>query len=211
MPSNVRLTREFYARQTTRVARDLLGCRMVRIVKENGISKRISGIITESEAYCGEEDLGCHAKAGQTSRTEILYGQPGYSYVYFTYGMHWLFCAVTRPKGQPEAVLIRAIEIDEGLDYVEFRRGKISRKHWTDGPAKLTQAMSIDGAHNKMDLCDPKAIIFIESGEEIPDSQVLTGPRIGLFSVPEPWKGKAWRYLIDNKAKQQPLLDEEIL
>ncbi len=204
------LTRDFYARKTTRVARELLGCRMVRLVNENGGAKRISGIITETEAYCGENDLGCHAKAGRTPRTEVLYGPPGHSYVYFTYGMHWLFCAVTRPKGEPEAVLIRAIDLDEGLEFARERRGKMARKHWTDGPGKLTQAMAIHGKHNKADMCNTEAIIFIESGRTVPNSQVRAGPRIGLFSVPEPWKSKPWRYLVDPKAVQQDLLHEEI-
>ena len=139
--------------------------------------------------------LGCHAKAGRTPRTEVLYGRPGHSYVYFTYGMHWLFCAVTRPEGQPEAVLIRAIVPEEGVELIEQRRGKQPRKLWTDGPAKLTQALGIMGEHNGLDMTGHEAIIFVEAGEPVPDSQVSVGPRVGLFSVPEPWKSKPWRYL----------------
>ena len=199
MPAK-QLSRDFYLRKTTVVARDLLGCRLVRLEEDHGEIRRISGIITETEAYCGESDLGCHAKAGRTPRTEVLYGPAGMSYVYFTYGMHWLFCAVTRPEGQPEAVLIRAIEIDEGIEQVAERRGRVARKNWTDGPAKLTQALDIQGQHNKADLCSSKAIIFIEAGKLIPDSQVKTGPRIGFFTVPEPWKSKPWRYLANIKS-----------
>ncbi len=195
-----KLQRDFYARKTTHVARELLGCRLVRLEKHNGKIQRISGIITETEAYCGEQDLGCHAKAGRTPRTEVLYGPAGMGYVYFTYGNHWLLCTVTRPEGEPEAVLIRGIEVDEGLDIVEQRRGHITRKHWTDGPGKLTQALAIHGDHNKADLCDGKAIIFIESGPSIPDSRVTLGPRIGLYTVPEPWKSMPWRYLAELKA-----------
>ena len=200
--SNKRLTRDFYLRKTTVVARDLLGCRLVKLEEHHGAVRRISGTITETEAYCGESDLGCHAKAGRTPRTEVLYGPGGMSYIYFTYGMHWLFCAVTRPEGQPEAVLIRAIEVDEGIERVEERRGRVARNLWTDGPGKLTQALAIHGEHNKSDLCHSKAIIFIESGHRIPDSRVRTGPRIGLYTVPEPWKSKPWRYLADLKAGQ---------
>jgi DNA-3-methyladenine glycosylase len=199
MAGKDRLQRDFYARETTLVARDLLGCRLVRLEKQKGKVQRISGIITETEAYCGESDLGCHAKAGRTPRTEVLYGPAGISYVYFTYGNHWLLCAVTRPEGEPEAVLIRAIEVDEGLDTVKERRGHIARKHWTDGPGKLTQALAIRGEHNKVDLCESKAIIFIENGPSIPDSQVRLGPRIGLYTVPEPWKSMPWRNLADLK------------
>lgn len=190
-----RLPRSFYTQSTRKVARDLLGSRLVRIEQHGGELIRISGIITETEAYCGEEDLGCHAKAGRTKRTEVMYGPPGFSYVYFTYGMHWLLCAVTRPEGQPEAVLIRAIEPEEGIEIVEERRGKQARKVWTDGPAKLTQALGIVGEHNGLDMTEPEAIIFVEAGDAIPDSQVSVGPRIGLFTVPEPWKSKPWRYL----------------
>ncbi len=109
--ASMQLSRDFYLRKTTLVARDLLGCRLVRLENQRGSLQRISGIITETEAYCGESDLGAHAKAGRTPRTAVLYGPAGMSYIYFTYGMHWLFCAVTRPEGQPEAVLIRAIEV----------------------------------------------------------------------------------------------------
>ena len=195
-PATARLGREFFAQETTKVARELLGCRLVRIEKRGGKPVRLSGIITETEAYCGESDLGCHAKAGRTPRTAVLYGPPGVSYVYFTYGMHWLFCAVTRPEGQPEAVLVRAIEVEEGIELVAKRRGKVAQKHRTDGPAKLTQAFNIKGKHNQLDLTTPEAIIFIESGERIPDERVSVGPRIGLFTVPEPWKSKPWRYLV---------------
>ena len=73
--------------ETLTVARELLGARLVHL--ENG--QRLSGMITETEAYCGEQDLGCHAKASHTPRTEVIYGPPGHAYVYFTYGMHWMF------------------------------------------------------------------------------------------------------------------------
>ena len=197
-----RLPHSFYARETREVARSLLGSRLVRMEAHNGVLRRISGIITETEAYCGEKDLGAHAKAGRTPRTAIMYGPPGFSYVYFTYGMHWMLCAVTRPEGQPEAVLIRAIEPVEGIDIIEERRGKQARKVWTDGPAKLTQALGIQGEHNGLDLSHGEAIIFVEAGEAIPDARVRIGPRIGLYSVPEPWKSKPWRYLTHLPAIQ---------
>jgi len=186
------LPRQFYDRDTLTVARQLLGKRLVHI--EHG--QRLSGIITETEAYCGEQDLGCHAKAGLTPRTAPMYGPPGFSYVYFTYGNHWMFCAVTRPKGEPEAVLVRGILPVEGIEVIGDRRGKQPRRHWTDGPGKLTQALGIDGQHNKLDLTSAQSEIFIEDGIEVPDEWVSTGPRIGLFTVPEPWKSKPWRFLV---------------
>ena len=190
-----RLGRDFFAQPTLDVARQLLGSRLVRVEQHEGQTRRIAGIIIETEAYCGEEDLGCHAKAGRTPRTEVMYGPPGHAYVYFTYGMHWLFNFVTRPEGQPEAVLLRAVHPTEGLDIVAERRGHQPARLWTDGPAKVTQAFGIDGQHNRLDLAAPEAIIFVEPGEPVPDEWVTTGPRVGFFTVPEPWKSKPWRFL----------------
>jgi len=187
-----RLARSFFNRHSTQVARELLGTRLVRI--ENG--QRLSGLIIETEAYSGEEDQGCHAKVGLTPRTRVMYGQPGYTYVYFTYGMHWMLNFVSESEGRPAAVLIRAILPLEGEEVIGARRGKQPRRHWTDGPAKLCQALNIDGSCNGLDLCDPQAEIFVESGETLTDSEVTTGPRIGLNSVVEPWKSIAWRYYV---------------
>jgi DNA-3-methyladenine glycosylase len=198
MSTQTILPRQFYDRDTLIVARQLLGKRLVHV--EHG--QRIAGLISETEAYCGEQDLGCHAKAGRTPRTSVLYGPPGFSYVYFTYGMHWLFNTVTRPEGQPEAVLVRAIVPVEGITTITERRGHQPRKLWTDGPAKLTQALGIDGQHNNLDLTNPEAKIFIEEEPNLPDKWVTTGPRIGFFTVPEPWKSKPWNFLVvdaDNR------------
>jgi DNA-3-methyladenine glycosylase len=191
MVQSTRLPRSFYSRETLTVARDLLGTRLVHF--EQG--RRISGMIVETEGYCGEQDLGCHAKAGRTPRTEVMYGPPGHAYVYFTYGMHWLFNTVTRPEGEPEAVLIRALIPLEGIDLIKTRRGSQPRKVWTDGPAKLAQALGIGQRHTCVDLTDPKSEVWIEDGVNIPDRFVTTTPRIGLNSVPEPWKSKPWRFL----------------
>ena len=85
MPPQSPLPRSFYARPALSLARELIGTRLVRI--DNG--QRLSGLIIETEAYSGEDDLGCHCKAGRTQRTAVMYGPPGHAYVYFTYGMHW--------------------------------------------------------------------------------------------------------------------------
>ena len=190
-----RLTREFFARPTVDVARDLLGCVLVRVEKTNGRSRRISGIITETEAYCGEEDLGCHAKVGRTKRTEVMYGPAGRAYIYFTYGNHWMLCIVTQGENEPHAILIRAIQPLEGKELIARRRQGQPESKWTDGPGKLTKALRLDGEFNGADLTSSKAIIFIEAGQPIPNNQVTIGPRIGLYTVPEPWKSKPWRYV----------------
>ena len=190
MLKSPRLPHSFFARETLSVARELLGTRLVHL--EAG--RRLSGLIVETEAYCGEADQGCHARAGRTPRTEVMYGPPGHAYVYFTYGMHWLFNTVTQAEGQPEAVLVRALLPMEGIEVIKARRGRQPRRLWADGPAKLTQALSIGEQHNRLDLTDPASEIWLEAGVSIPERFVTTGPRVGLNSVSEPWKSKPWRF-----------------
>ncbi|MCW5875408.1 MAG: DNA-3-methyladenine glycosylase [Anaerolineales bacterium] len=191
-----RLGRDFFAQPTLDAARGLLGCLLVHEDAASG--QRLSGIITETEAYCGEGDLGCHAKAGRTRRTDPLYGPPGHAYVYFTYGNHWLFNCVTCPEGEPQAVLLRAIQPVEGLQVIAQRRAGQPEKRWTDGPGKLTKALDIDERHNRADLTSSTAIIFIEAGPPVPEQRVTRTARIGLYSVPEPWKSIPWRFLAEN-------------
>jgi DNA-3-methyladenine glycosylase len=194
MSSIRRLERAFFNRLTPDVAHDLIGMRLVRL--DNG--RRISGVIVEAEAYRGEEDLGCHAKAGLTQRTKIMYGEPGHAYVYFTYGMHWMLNFVTEEEGFPAAVLIRALLVEEGVDLIAQRRNHQPSNLWTNGPAKLCQALNIDGALNGYDLCQPGAVLFVESlddGNPIQELGVTNTPRVGLNNVPEPWRSIPWRFI----------------
>jgi DNA-3-methyladenine glycosylase len=179
----------FYNRPTLTVARELLGARLVRILDGH----RLVGEITETEAYIGESDLGCHAKAGKTARTAVMFGRAGIAYVYFTYGMHWMLNAVAEAEGFPAAVLIRAIRPLEGVETISQRRSGRDTK----GPAKLTQALGIDGDLNGHDLARPNPEMWVEAGEPIPDKCVTIGPRVGLYSVPEPWKSKPWRFRVN--------------
>ena len=112
------LPREFYNRPTLTVARELIGARLVRILD----GQKLVGLITEAEAYIGEGDLACHAKAGRTPRTQVMYGPPGHAYVYFTYGNHWMLNVVTERENFPAAVLIRAIQPIEGVETMSARR-----------------------------------------------------------------------------------------
>lgn len=186
LPASAILPRTFYLRPTLQVARDLLGMRLVRLLD----GQRLAGIIIETEAYIGQEDLGCHARSGRTQRNAVMFGPPGHAYVYFIYGMHWCLNAVTEAEGFPAAVLIRAIQPVEGIEIIFERR----QGGDTLGPAKLTQALGIDGRLNGADLCDPASELWIEPGEPAPEEAVETGPRIGLNRVPEPWKSIPWRF-----------------
>lgn len=183
-----RLPRSFFARPTLTVARELLGQRLVKA--ERG--RRLAGIISEVEAYIGEEDLACHARAGRTRRTEVMYRKPGHLYVYFTYGMHWMINIVTERDGFPAAVLLRGIVAAEGIETMRRRRGRSD--HLTDGPAKIAQALGIDRRWNGADLCDPDSGIFIERVGPAPDSSVAAAPRVGLGNTPEPWLSQPWNF-----------------
>lgn len=193
---SARLTRDFFDRPTLEAARAVLGARLVRVVE----GARVAGFITEVEAYRGEEDLGCHAKAGRTRRTQVMYGPPGHAYVYFTYGMHWMLNFVTEGEGFPAALLIRAIQPSEGLASMAAHRMGRPPTVWTDGPAKLCQALQIDGRLNGLDLCAPQAELFVEEGLPVSDTRVTNGPRVGLYTVPEPWKSIPWRFCITDLA-----------
>jgi DNA-3-methyladenine glycosylase len=127
-----------------------------------------------------------------------MYGTPGHAYVYFTYGMHWLLNVVTEAEGFPAAVLIRGLAPTEGIEIIANRRAGRPRTQWTDGPAKICQALRIDQAFNGADLCSPNADLFIEVGQPISAQRVTSGPRVGLNTVPEPWKSVPWRFLAQS-------------
>lgn len=173
------LPAKFYNRDTEQVARDLLGA-VLRCTTANGVA---SGRIVETEAYLGEHDLACHAAAGLTARTRWLYGAPGTAYVYFIYGVHWCFNAVTRAAGSPSAVLVRALEPLDGVELMRERRGQVRDRDLTNGPGKLCEALGITGALNGQPL--RKNAIEILRGEEIPDSRVRVTPRIGITKSAE--------------------------
>ncbi len=185
------LPESFYRDEVTLVARRLLGKRLIRNL--NG--KRCGGVIVETEAYRGEEDQACHARVGKTQRNAMLYDRPGKAYVYFTYGMHWLVNAVAGEEGFPAAVLIRAILPQEGLDEMESRRKGRAQSEWCNGPAKLCQALCIDGGLNGIRLFEENGPLWIEDGLTIAEEKITCTPRIGLGSTPEPWKSMPWRFV----------------
>ena len=169
------LPRSFYDRETEIVAREMLGA-ILECTTPRG---KASGIIVETEAYVGEHDAACHAAAGRTKRTAPLYGNPGISYVYFIYGVHWCFNAVTRREGLPSAVLVRAIEPLTGVDLMRERRGpRVSGVNLTNGPGKLCAALGIDGSLNGLPL--QRGALTIREGKPVPDELVVITPRIGI-------------------------------
>jgi DNA-3-methyladenine glycosylase len=192
-----RLTRSFFQRETLVVARELVGARLVR-VERGGL--RSSGLIIEAEAYIGSEDLGCHARAGRTTRNASMWGPPGHAYVYFTYGMHWCLNIVTEADGFPAAVLLRALLPTEGTARMRRRRAAAGATDLAGGPAKLCQALGIDRRFDGHDLCSPQASLFLEAGRPVADEDVTCGPRIGLNYVPEPWRSKPWRFRVQPSA-----------
>jgi DNA-3-methyladenine glycosylase len=201
-PNDVtRLHRDFFARPATIVAPALLGMRLVRLRD----STRIAGIIVETEAYCDadEPDLACHgdrANDGRpTDRTAIMFGSAGFAYVYFTYGMHWMFNIVTGKSDEANAVLIRALEPTEGFEAMEHNRPGRAKRDWTNGPAKLASALAIDRSMNGIDLCHPGSRVWVEDAGAVDGNRICVGPRIGLGNTPEPWRSMPWRFwLRDN-------------
>jgi len=182
------LPRSFYDRDTVVVAREMLGT-ILECRTDEGVA---SGIIVETEAYIGEEDPACHAAAGRTKRTEPLYGAPGLSYVYFIYGVHWCFNAVTRSEGLPSAVLVRALQPLKGISLMREQRGeRISDVNLTNGPGKLCEALGINGTFNALPL--QRGNLVIREGS--PSSEIVVDKRIGITKAAD-WPLRF--YLRDN-------------
>ncbi len=171
----VRLGREFYARPTLAVARDLLGQTLVH-VDECGV--RRSGCIVETEAYVGPHDAASHARSGPQGRAALMWGPAGVAYVYLIYGLHYCFNVVTERDGFPGAVLVRAIEPLENAT-----RGS--------GPALVCRSLRIDRGCSGQDLVEGMSL-FIEEAPKIPDARVRMGPRIGVDYAGD-WAAHPWR------------------
>jgi DNA-3-methyladenine glycosylase len=172
----VRLGRDFYARSVHDVARDLVGC----VVRHGGTAGRI----VETESYHMEEPA-CHAYAGVTDRTGILFGPPGHAYVYFSYGIHSLLNAVAEEEGVGAAVLIRALEPVDGIRTMRVRRGVERLEDLCSGPGKLTQALGIDLSLNGASLVDGP--VEVHAREAAP--RIVAGERVGITKAADlPWR-----------------------
>ena len=164
----------FYDRATEIVARELLGA----VLEHRTGEGTVRGRIVETEAYLGPDDPACHAAAGLTERTRILHGPPGHAYVYFIYGMHWCFNAVTREAGHGSAVLVRALEPLSGLALMRRRREIDDDVGLTSGPARLCEAFAIGRSQNGVRL--DRGPLRVLQGLSVPDESVLVTPRIGI-------------------------------
>jgi DNA-3-methyladenine glycosylase len=183
----------FFARPSLLVARDLLGCILVRDSAEG----RTTGMIVETEAY-GMDDPGSHAFRGRTQRNAPMFEGPGRAYVYFSYGMHWMLNAVTDRDGHPGAVLIRAAEPLDGIELMRARRAssakaprRLADRDLARGPGRLAQAFAIGADMNRVDLTRPP--LYVCMGERFPEEAVGSGPRIGLGAAQD---GRTWRFWV---------------
>ncbi len=172
-----RIGQEFFMGDVLDIAPALLGKILVRKF-DDGSERRF--LITETEAYRGEEDLGCHASKGRTKRTEVMYWQGGTVYVYLIYGMYWMLNFVTSEEGFPAAVLIRSLETIEG-------------------PGRVGKILQLDKSFNGESLFTSERIWIEESGL---NPEYSLAPRIGIDYAGPVWAGKLWRYTIKNQERE---------
>ena len=168
-----RVDEELFGKDVLEVAPALCGAWLCRKYEDGSIARLL---ITETEAYRGEEDTACHAHKGRTARTEVLYGKPGTMYVYLCYGMHWLLNAVTGAEGEAQAVLIRACRTKEG-------------------PARLTKALDITGEYHKNSFttCDT---LWIETDDR--RHSVRRDVRVGIGYASKRDQARKWRFILDE-------------
>ncbi|HEX4999616.1 MAG TPA: DNA-3-methyladenine glycosylase [Terriglobia bacterium] len=187
----MKLTREFYDRPTLDVARDLLGKTLVRRLG----GRSLSGMIVETEAYIGPDDLACHASKGRTPRTATMFGPAGFAYVYMIYGFYFCLNTVTETEGYPAAVLIRAVEPLENVALMRRMRKNPPRDiDIASGPGKLCMAMGIDKTLNGADLSGGS--LWVED-RNTACGPVLAAPRIGVDYAGE-YRLKPWRLFVEN-------------
>lgn len=178
----------FFERDTVEVAKDLLGCRLVR--RMNGGEAVVT--IAETEAYKGTEDPASHARRGVTPRNRIMFGRAGLLYVYFSYGMHHCMNIVTEAEGTPGAVLIRGAIPVSGTELLRRNRPGIPDKQLLNGPGKLTQALGIDLTLNGTDLLQQDSGPLWVLEREGPPPAFKATPRIGISKAKE----LEWRFVL---------------
>ena len=175
------LTRAFFRRSVHDVAPDLIGATL--------LFKGIGGRIVEVEAY-HHTDPAAHSFGGRTVRNAVMFGPPGFAYVYRSYGIHWCLNFVCEPKGSASAVLIRALEPTSGLAAMRRRRGVAGARLLCSGPGRVCEALGITDAQYGLALDAPPFALLARDGAV----DVIAGPRIGLTKAAE----KPWRYGLKN-------------
>ncbi len=188
--TNKRFPRAFFHQTSTIVAKEILGAYLHRVLD----GEELIGKIVETEAYCvGDE--ACHAYRGKTPRNAVMFGEGGFSYIYFTYGMHHCFNITANEEGVAEAVLIRGIEPVKGIETIRLLRTKaMVDRELTNGPGKLCQALSLTRNENGIDLIESE-ILYLTRGESpIPANLIGVSTRIGINVAQE----HLWRFFIEG-------------
>ena len=205
-PPPDRLSRAFFARPVLDVAPELLGCH----ISHAGVTVRL----TEVEAYAGSSDPGSHAFRGPTPRTQVMFGEPGGLYVYFTYGMHWCANLVCGPRGDASAVLLRAGEVVGGLDVARSRRPGALDRDLARGPARLAMALALRREQNGIDTLATGSPFVVrapmlgplrgsagECGASGPPGvMVRNGPRVGVSGPGGEAAAYPWRFWLEGEA-----------
>lgn len=181
------LKRAFFEKDTIQVAKNILGCFLVR---KKG-RKTIRARITEVEAYIGEDDLACHASKGRTARTETMYGEAGHAYIYLIYGMYHCLNIVTEKKDFPAAVLIRAVEI-EGVP-----------KEKTNGPGKVSRELGIDRSLNGWDVTKGERL-WLEPGQPLNHETIRAMKRVGI-DYAKHCRHYLWRFVFHSTPNESVL------
>ena len=178
--------REFFAGNALDVAPELLGCLLTSRSAQGAVTVRI----TEVESYAGANDPASHAYRGRTARNAVMFGPPGYAYVYFIYGMHFSVNVVCMPEGTAEAVLLRAGEVVDGFELARVRRP--STREDADlarGPGRLASALGLTRELDGADLCEPLGPLTLERGKPVDRALIRSGPRVGISQAADlPWR-----------------------
>ncbi len=187
------LPREMFARDAVEVAPTLLGCVLERETPDGPVAV----VLTEVEAYMGAADPASHAYRGRTARNGVMFGPPGYAYVYFTYGMHFCVNLVCQPPGTASAVLLRAGRVIAGVELATTRRvagleksgRKLAERELARGPGRLCKALDITRAQDGTDVCDPASLLRVRWPDRREALDISQGPRVGISVATEvPWR-----------------------
>ncbi len=194
--------REWFARPTEEVARDLVGC---ALVVDAGTPSAVVARIVETEAYLGLSDPASHAYRGPTPRSQVMFGPPAHLYVYFTYGMHYCVNVVTEPDGVAGAVLLRAAAVEEGVTVVSARRGEaVAVAALLRGPGNLCRGLGITRNDDGIDLLDPASRVHVEQSAGTPPP-IAIGTRVGIRQAADRLLRFSW---VGDPAVSRPVPSE---